>query len=72
MDVWVRFFLGTPRRFCTTAIALALVVVIFNPCLLSLAVARLLTALMPVTGPAMMVVIIVVALRMIGGGGRKH
>lgn len=70
MEAWIRFFLGTPRRFCVTFVAVALVVVIIFPGLLALAVARFLAAVTPVIGPAMMILIVIAGLRMILGGRR--
>jgi hypothetical protein len=69
---WFRFFLGTPRRFCVTLAVLALATVVIFPSLLALAVARLLAAVMPLIGPALMIVIVFAGLRMIVGGGRRH
>jgi hypothetical protein len=68
--VWFRFFLGTPRRFVATMVAIGVVVVIAFPGLLEMAVRRFVCALMPLLGPAMIVLIVFAGLRMIVRGGR--
>ena len=72
MDPWIRFFLGTPRRFCVTLGAFALVVVVLDPCILALAVSRFIIAVTPLLGPALTIFIVFVAFRMILGGGRHR
>ena len=70
MGVWIRYFIGTPRRFTVTAIVVAVVTVIFNPSILVIAINRLVAAIMPLLGPALVVLIVFAGLRMIVRGGK--
>lgn len=70
MRVWIRYFLGTPRRFTTTMVTALILTVIIFPGLLAWAIARLACAIQPLLGQAMVVVIVIVALRAITGGRR--
>ena len=74
MRQWVRFFLGTPQRFLATLAGIGLIVVIFNPLLLAVAVNSLLEAINPLLGPVLAILIVLAGIRIIlgsfGGGGR--
>lgn len=59
MQQWVRFFLGTPRRFLTTLGFLCLIGVLVEPGLLGKACTRLMIEIQPVLGPALQLGIIV-------------
>ena len=74
MRHWIRFFVGTPRRFLATLAGIGLIVVMINPLLLAIAVARLIDAISPILGPALTILIVLAGIRIIlgsfGGGGR--
>ncbi|MBI5654174.1 hypothetical protein HZC53_00755 [Candidatus Uhrbacteria bacterium] len=63
--VWVRFFIGTPRRFLATASVFALAFVLLFPGLLKTAAFRLVEELGPVLGLAIQVAIVLVGLRLL-------
>jgi len=66
---WFRFFLGTPRRFLTTAGGAAIIFGFFRPDLVAGAVSGLLTALMgaiaPLIQPIMTLMIVFIGLGVI-------
>ncbi len=68
MGNWIRFFVGTPRRFLATAAVLGLIAVMINPGLLRTAVERLLVEVSPLLGPVISLIIVIGALRIIFSG----
>jgi hypothetical protein len=62
---WIRFFIGTPRRFMATAAVFALAFVLAFPGLLKVAAFRLVEELGPVIGLAIQLAIILIGLRLI-------
>jgi len=62
---WIRFFVGTPRRFLATATVFALAFVLAFPGLLKAAAFRLAEELGPVFGLAIQVAIVLIGLRLI-------
>ena len=62
---WVRFFLGTPRRFLTTFSIVALLLVVAFPGLLRFAIERLLIEISPLFGPAFGILLLAAAFRLI-------
>lgn len=63
--VWLRFFLGTPRRFLATASVFALAFVLAFPGLLKAAAFQLVEELGPVLGLAIQLAIVLVGLRLL-------
>lgn len=66
MQVWLRFFVGTPRRFLTTAGVLVIIFGLFEPQVVGDAVRNLLTALfnavMPFVQPVLILGFIILGL----------
>ena len=62
---WLKFFLGTPRRFLATAAVFALAFVIAFPGLLKAAAFQLVEELGPVCGLAIQLAIVLVGLRLL-------
>ena len=72
MNQWVQFFLGTPQRFCVTALVVGLITVMVFPELLAVAIERLLVAMMPLMAPALTVLIVLAGIRMMFGSNKKN
>lgn len=72
MREYLRFFLGTPRRFLATLGGIMLIICMVNPALLPGALAALVSALLaglsPLLGPVMALLILFFGLRMIFRG----
>jgi len=63
--VWVRFFVGTPRRFLACATVLALAFVLAFPGLLKAAAFQLVEELGPICGLAIQIAIVLIGLRLL-------
>lgn len=63
--VWVRFFIGTPRRFLATATVFAIAFVLLFPGLLKAAATQLVGELGPLFGLAFQVAIVAVGLKLL-------
>lgn len=81
MREWIRFFVGTPRRFLTTMTVLCLIGVLIRPGLLRTAVERFVVETSPLIhsllGPLLAILIVIFGMRVvwssiIGGGGKKR
>jgi hypothetical protein len=70
MEIWFRFFLGTPQRFLATLGVVGLISVLLDPSLLSLAVERFIIALSPLFQPVIALVLVFCAARFILFGRR--
>ncbi len=68
MGVWIRFFIGTPKRFTVTMLCIGLVVVMINPSILVHAINSLVTGLSPLLGPVLAILIVFAGIRLILGG----
>lgn len=76
MNTWIRFFLGTPKRFSITCAGLAILTIVIEPTLLCLVAERLWMAVEPLADQLIMLVIVVLGLRIFyswvcGGKGKK-
>lgn len=67
MKTWIKYFVGTPQRFTWTCVAIALVVVMLNPQILTNAVNALLIAISPLLGPALTILIVFTGIKVILG-----
>ena len=76
MGRWFRFFLGTPKRFLATAVAIGVIVCAIDPSILVNALCNLrnavITSLGPLLGPALTILIVFAGLKMIFSGGGKR
>lgn len=62
MDNWVRFFIGTPRRFLTTLVSLAVVFFIVFPSVLRGMLEGLMRELLPLIAPLFQIGVIALVL----------
>lgn len=70
MNIWVKFFIGTPKRFLSTLIGISLVVVMIHPQILYDAVNHFLAAISPLLGPALTILIVLTGIKIILKGGK--
>lgn len=77
MQVWFRYFLGTPQRFIRTLVAVAIAWCLFDPAAfaqaLSNAVWEFLNALQPLLGPVIQLLVLGLAVKVMFriGSGKK-
>lgn len=68
MGKWIKFFLGTPRRFAYSSVGVGLVIVSIQPGLLAVALQRLVVEVQPLLGPVLAFVIVYAGFRLIFSG----
>ena len=70
MNVWVRFFVGTPQRFLASSLFVALVVAAINPDIVRQAVSNMMAAIAPLMEPALTIAIVIGGIRFLLGMGK--
>lgn len=68
MNIWIRFFLGTPKRFLGTCAGLAILAAIIEPSLLQVVAERLMNAFGPLFGPLLQLAIVLFGFKVVFSG----